>query len=314
MSILKELVGAPLDRGEPRLAECPYEGSVDRALWGGLRSDRLGYAFGAGYVSALRRLFAHAGAALPEGDVCLAVTESGGGHPRAIETTLREESGVFLVRGEKTFATLASRSDAMLVVASRGRTAGGKTAGGKTAGRKTADGKNELVVVTIPRDAKGVTIEDRPATPFAPEIPHAVVRFDDVPIASSAILPGDGYEVWVKPFRTIEDTHVLAAMVGYLAGVARAYGFDRNILAELVAYAGGLGDVGAREPTDPVTHVLLAGLFSSARKLAASLDSEWHHKVTAEERERWLRDMPLLLIAENARAKRTENAFAALAK
>jgi acyl-CoA dehydrogenase len=298
VTILKDLVGAPLDRGEPRLSECPYEGSVDRALWGGVHADRLGFAFAAGYVSALRRLFAHAGATLPEGKVCLAVTESGGGHPRAIETTLREESGVFLVRGEKSFATLASRSDVMLVVASRG---------------KTDDGKKQLVVVCVPRDAKGVSIEDRPAMPFAPEIPHAVVRFDDVAIASSAILPGDGYETWVKPFRTIEDTHVLAATVGYLAGVARAYGFERNVLSELVAYAAGLTDVGARDPSDAVTHVLLAGIFSGARKLAASLDSEWHHKATAEERERWLRDMPLLLVAENARTKRTENAFATLA-
>lgn len=300
MSILKDLLGtsrAPLDRAEPRLAECPYEGSVDRALWGGLHADRLGFAFGAGYGSALRRLFAHAGAPLPEGKLCLAVTEAGGGHPRAMNTTLREENGVFLVRGEKSFATLASRSDAMLVVASRG---------------DASDGKKQLVVVQIPRDAKGVTIEDRPPTPFAPEIPHAIVRFEDVAVASSAVLPGDGYEVWVKPFRTIEDTHVLAALVGYLAGVARAYGFDRSVLAELVAHAAGLIDVGARDPSDPVTHVLLAGLFSSVRKLAASLDGQWHHAVAAEERERWLRDMPLLLVAENARTKRTENAFASL--
>jgi acyl-CoA dehydrogenase len=298
VSILKDLVGAPLDRGEPRLSECPYEGSVDRALWGGLHSDRLGWAFRAGYVAALHRLFAHAGASVPPGNVCLAATEKGGAHLRAIETTLREDNGVFLLSGEKTFVTLASMSDELLVVATRG---------------KTDDGKSRLVMVRVPRGTAGVSIEDRPPTAFAPEIPHAIVRFDDVAIASSAVLPGDGYEVWLKPFRTIEDTHVLAATVGHLAGVARAYGFDRNVLAELVAHAAGLTDVGARDPSDPVAHVLLAGLFSSARKLAASLDSEWHHKVTPEERERWLRDMPLLLVAENARTKRTENAFAALA-
>jgi alkylation response protein AidB-like acyl-CoA dehydrogenase len=297
VSILKDLVGAPLDRGEPRLAECPYEGSVDRALWGGLHADRLGFACATGYGSALRRLFAHAGAPLPDGSMCLAATESGGAHPRAMNTTLREENGVFLLRGEKTFATLASRSDAMLVVASRGT---------------TNEGKNQLVVVCVPRSAKGVAIQDRPPTPFAPEIPHAIVRFDDVALPSSAVLPGDGYERWVKPFRTIEDTHVLAATVGYLAGVARAYGFERTVLAELVAHAAGLTDVGARDPSDAVAHVLLAGLFSSARKLAASLDAEWHHKVTADERERWLRDMSLLLIAENARTQRTVNAFVSL--
>jgi hypothetical protein len=281
----------------PRLESCAYEGTVERALWGGLHADRLGFAFVAGYGSALRSLFLHAGAPLPSGKVCLAATESGGAHPRAIETTLREQNGVFLLRGEKTFATLASRSDELLVVASRGQ---------------SDDGRKRLAVVRVARDAKGLTIEDRPATPFAPEIPHAVVKLDEVAVESSAVLPGDGWNVWLKPFRTIEDTHVMASTVGYLAGVARTYGFDRGVLAELVAHAASLVDIGARAPSDPITHVILAGVFSSARKLAASLDAEWREKVADDERERWLRDMPLLLVAENARSKRTENAFAAL--
>ena len=72
MSILKDLVASPLDRAIPRMEKCPYEGSVERALWGGLHADRLGHAFAAGYGSALRHLFAHAGAELPSGTVCLA--------------------------------------------------------------------------------------------------------------------------------------------------------------------------------------------------------------------------------------------------
>lgn len=299
VSILTDLVAAPLDeRGTPRMSDCPHEGSVDRALWGGLHADRLGHAFGAGYASALRRLFDHAGASLPSGTVCLAATESGGAHPRAIATTLRDENGTFLIRGEKTFATLASRSDELLVVASRGA---------------SPDGKNALVIVRVPRDAAGLTIEDRPATAFAPEIPHSIVRLDDVAVPSSAVLPGDGYDVWLKPFRTIEDTHVLASTVGYLAGATRVFGWDRNVLAELVTHAATLAAIGARDPSDAVTHVVLAGVFSSARKLAASLDSDWKRAEPAE-RERWLRDLPLLLLAENARTKRTENAFVTLSR
>src|SRR5262245_56585618 len=133
----------------PRMASCPHEGTVERALWGGLQSDRLGYAFVAGYGSALRRLFLHAGAPIPARKVCLAATEAGGGHPRAIETTLREDNGAFLLRGQKTFATLASVSDELLVVASRGQ---------------SDDGKKQLVIVRVARDAKGLTIEDRAPT------------------------------------------------------------------------------------------------------------------------------------------------------
>jgi hypothetical protein len=297
VSILKDLVSSTLDRGTPRLEECPHEGTVERALWGGLHADRLGLAFAAGYRSALRSLFARAGVPLPAGNVCLAATETGGAHPRAIETTLRDADGTLVLNGKKSFATLASMSDELLIVASRG---------------KSDDGKNRLAIVRVARDAKGLTIEDRPPTSFAPEIPHAIVKLDDVTVAASAVLPGDGYDVWLKPFRTIEDIHVLASTVGYLAGVARAYDFDRLVLAELVTHAASLLDVGARDASDAVTHVVLAGVFSSARKLAASLDGEWREKASAEERERWLRDMPLLLVAENARAKRTETAFALL--
>ena len=35
------------------------------------------------------------------------------------------------------------------------------------------------------------------------------------------LLPGDGYDIYLKPFRTIEDIHVHAALIGYLVGVAR---------------------------------------------------------------------------------------------
>ncbi len=34
-------------------------------------------------------------------------------------------------------------------------------------------------------------------------------------VADDELLPGDGYDDLLKPFRTIEDTHVLAAAVGW---------------------------------------------------------------------------------------------------
>lgn len=307
MNVFSYLLGAPLKRGSStgeetlarfssRLAQCPFSGNVERALWGGFHADRLGFAFAAGYGAAVRRLFEHGEVAPPSGAVCLAATETGGAHPRAIATRLDKEGGALVLRGEKTFATLASVADELLVVASRG---------------VGPEGRNRLRVVRVPRGARGLVIEDRPRTAFAPEIPHAVVRLTDVVVDERAVLPGDGYEKWLKPFRTIEDTHVLASTVGYLAGAARAYGWDRDVLAELVGIGLSLVDVGARDPSAPLTHVALAGLFSGARRLVASLESEWQ-KASAEERDRWQRDLPLLAIAENARTRRTEKALATL--
>src|SRR5690606_8056571 len=107
-----------------RLATCPFDGAFERALWGGFEADRLGYAFVAGYQAALDRLLAIAAVdAVPRRSqrMSLAATESGGAHPRAIATTLEAQpDGSFVLRGEKTFATLASAADELLVVASIG--------------------------------------------------------------------------------------------------------------------------------------------------------------------------------------------------
>ena len=71
-------------------------------------------------------------------------------------------------------------------------------------------------------------------------------------------------------------------------------------------------DVGAREVTSPLTHVILAGLFGSVKRLAAATAPEWT-KVAEDERARWERDQPLLLVAEGVRAKRSDRAFASFA-
>ncbi|MBX3192982.1 MAG: acyl-CoA dehydrogenase family protein [Labilithrix sp.] len=315
MNILTYLLGAPIARGPyssiaswmTRLPQCPFSGEVERAIWGGYHTDRLGYAFAAGYAAALRRLLDHAastqGLARPfpdpplSGHACLCATESGGAHPRAIQTKLDKQGGALVVSGEKTYATLATLADELLVVASRGSEQGGK---------------NRLRVVRVSPGAEGVTITEREPPPFAPEIPHAIVKLDGVVVESSHVLPGDGYDVYLKPFRTIEDVHVLAATVGFSMGAARAHGFGRDVETELVSLALSLVDVGARDPSSPLTHVILAGLFGSARRLLASLDGAWTARAPEEERLRWERDRALLLVAEQARGRRLEAAYASI--
>jgi len=313
VNILAYQLSAPLARGPyvdlatwlRQLPKCPFTGQVERALWAGFHADRLGYAFVGGYSAALARLFEHvgqaqgtpAGRAFPErplpAHVCLCATESGGAHPRSIATRLDKQGGALVLDGEKTFATLATVADELLVVASRGL---------------EADGKNRLRIVRVKPNAPGVEIVPRPETPFTPEIPHAIVRFKGVVVENDEMLPGDGYEQWLKPFRTIEDTHVLAATVGYLQGATRAHGFGHDVSAELVSLSLSLIDVGARDPSKPLTHIVLAGLFSATRRLVASLDTAWE-QAPEEERTRWFRDRPLLTIAENARGKRTDKAW-----
>ncbi len=298
-----------LDAWFVRLNECPFAEPIDRALWSGFEADRLGYAFVGGYHAALSRLFMREAEKLGtsverryawpsrEARISLAATESGGAHPRAIQTMLVEEAGALVLRGEKTFATLASVADEILVVACRG------------AG---LDGKSLLSIVRVRRGTPGVSIEDRPPTPFAPEIPHARVTLADVPVSSEDVLPGDGYTTYLKPFRTIEDSHVLAATLGYVIATARAHAFAPEVVEGALALVIALRALTPHSSTDPIRHLALAGLFACTTRLVAEHAGEWS-KAPAEVRERWQRDQPLLLVASQAREERTAAAWRDLA-
>lgn len=293
-----------IDAWVEHLAGCPAafrQTPIDRALWAGFEADRLGYAFAGGYRAALSRLFdpvlLEAGEPPLASRVSLAATEKGGGHPKAIETTLSAE---LVLDGTKTFATLAPGCDEMLVVATRG------------AG---SDGRNQLVVVRVRAGTPGVTIALRDPTPFAPEIPHARVTLAHVRVAARDVLPGDGYAAYLKPFRTVEDTHVLAASLAHVVRLARMDDLDPALAEGALALIVALRHVAlAMTPDDPKAHLVLSGLFYGARRLIADHQATWSKLASRgdEERaiaERWQRDLGLLMIAEMARSKRTEAAW-----
>ncbi len=71
----------------------------------------------------------------------------------------------------------------------------------------------------------GVRLLPMPATRFVPEVPHARVQLDDVHVEDDELLPGDGYDAYVKPFRSIEDMHVTLAVLAYLLREARQRGW-----------------------------------------------------------------------------------------
>jgi len=85
-------------------------------------------------------------------------------------------------------------------------------------------------VVKVDPRAPGVTLTEMPPPPFALEIGHAEVRLDTM-VSPEAVLPGDGYDAYLKPFRTVEDVHVHGARLGWMlgleiAGKARAARLD----------------------------------------------------------------------------------------
>ena len=268
-----------------------FGSSVDRAAAAGIVADRLGYAFAGGYRAALGRLVP--GIA---GNAALCATEEGGAHPRFIRTKLEPDGDAWRLQGTKRWVTLGTAAEELVVVASIGI---------------DDSGRNRLKAARVPATRAGITLLERPATPFAPEIPHAEARFEGVRIEASEVLVGDGYDAYLKPFRTIEDVHVLAAAVGYLVGVARASLWPRSWIAQAIAVLLALREIGAADPTSRATHIALAGAFALTHRLVADAEPHWA-TVDAEERARWERDKPLLNVAEKARAARIETAWSAM--
>lgn len=292
-SIVGEDAGAFF--GRHQAATAGFSTTIERAVAGGFAADRLGWAFASGYCEALRHLLP----ALIErdgtgGPAALCATEEGGGHPRAIKTTLSPDPNFgFVLSGRKQFVSFGSLARRLLVVATEG---------------EDAEGRSRLVVVCVPADREGVRMQPLPALRFVPEIPHASVQLDGVRIAPAERLPGDGYERYLKPFRTLEDCHVMAALLGWLVQMARRAGSPRSVVQELLLLV--LGGCGLMElpPLDDATHIALGAWLERIERLLTENESLWA-AVDAETRARWERDRPLLRVAGKVRAQRLAAAW-----
>ena len=287
---------ATLDAWWPRLldASAPFATTLDRAAAAGFAADRLGWAFAAGYHHALRALVPSLAADEP---AALAATEEGGGHPRAIATALRPTADGYALDGAKTFVTLGRHARTLLVVASTGL---------------DATGLNALRLVAVAADAPGLTLDALPATPFAPEIEHARATFTGVSVRAGAVLPGDGYALYLKPFRTLEDLHVVGAALGHLLAAARRHAWPEAVAEELVATLVAVRALAGEDPARASTHVALAGVFRALGRSAASAE-EGYAALDGEEGLRWRRDRDLLRVAKGVRELRRAAAWQSLA-
>jgi predicted secreted protein len=292
-----------------RAATAPFLRPIHRAIAGGFAADRTAYAFASGYQEALRRLLASRGESAnrenvsnlvdsenpspPEVKRALCVTEDGGNHPRAIQTRLVSADDGFALTGSKRYITLGTRAQELIAIASRG---------------VDDSGLNRLVAVRIPADRDGVIIEPMPPIDFVPELPHARVRFRDVAVAADECLSGDGYDRYVKPFRTVEDLYVHAAVWGWTLGVARRGGWPDDAVERIAALLVGLCALDAAPPDSSATHVALAGILARGDELRERFQPLWE-RVDDVTRERWTRDQPLLWVAGGARRQRREVAW-----
>lgn len=308
MSVLqqvKKILEQTLPRSRPRdswrqrvseLAPHPTAGS--RAGWynlavvQGAASASVGQAFVGGYQCALRRLFgAHAGTD-PGDTVALAASEQKGGHPRAMQCTLQREGTGWWLRGTKSFVTMGPQVERLFVVARTGT---------------QPDGRPRLKVVSVAGQDPGLRWQKPFVAPFVPDISHCAVELD-CQVAPDFVLPGDGYLRWVKPFRTVEDLHVAAAVGGLFLYHARRYKFAEEVLEEACAWLAAGHTLAAASPTDPTTHIALAGWLRQWAVLANPTRSFWD-QVPEEIRAGLLRDWALFSVAAKAREARRSKAW-----
>jgi hypothetical protein len=264
---------------------------IHQAIVGGFVADRVGWAFASGYQAALRALFPDA----PADRICaLCVTEADGNSPKAIKSSLRRNSTHWFLNGAKRWTTLGP-DGSLFFVAARDEAA--------------SDRRASIKVVRVSSDSPGLKIQTMPATRFVPEVPHAQLQFENLKLADAEILPGDGYDQYVKPFRTVEDIHVQAAVLSYLMREGQRLRWPEGWLERLSALLAALGKIADMPAAHAETHIALAGALAIGSGLIGECEEFWKKHAIDPAALRWARDRELLKVASGAREQRTKRAW-----
>lgn len=257
---------------------------LDCALALGLRCSNLSQAFALAYRCALQTL-------VPTLDksswAAMCVTEAQGNHPKQLQAYLDETQKVF---GHKSFVTMAGLAKQLIVIVKQGE----------------QDGRPCLKAVNISTADPHVEVSVMPAMKMLQEVSHGQVHFNG---AAGALLQGDGHELYSKPFRTLEDAHILVACSAMLLGQALRHQMKSGVVQKALSVMAVVKDLMQQE--EPWQHLQLAEGFSLFSLLCELFDQELLF-CTPEFAQQWQADKALFSIAAKARAARTEKAVQAL--
>jgi hypothetical protein len=122
------------------------------------------------------------------------------------------------------------------------------------------------------------------------------------------LLAGDGWDAYVKPFRTLEDVYVLSAMTAWLYGVGQECAWPQGLQLRLLALLAGCAEVGRQAPGNAAGHVLLGGLFAQFEGLKGEIN-EAMVGGPGQWAQLWKRDQAVMDLAAGARSKRLAKAL-----
>ncbi len=235
-------------------------------LLGGFLADRPAWAMVAGHQGAVRRLAWECDGLhlMPEGGiVAFCASEEGGAHPRAVHSSLTATAdGDFRLNGQKRWATLAPSATALLLIASVGRDGG----------------RNRLRALCVPSDRPGIGIAPMDLgerVTANPEVRHAVIDLNEVPVAPAELLGGDGYADAIKPFRTIEDLYIGAAMTAYNLALARRWGWPVEAVEDLLLLLAAAEALAFGPLDEPVAHLGVAALGRATARVRDAHAAHW---------------------------------------
>ncbi|MFJ2288418.1 acyl-CoA dehydrogenase [Pseudomonas iridis] len=254
------------------------------AVAGGRRMATPGLAFLVGYQAALRMLWPSAPLSL--GALC--ATEQRSLRPADMQTRLTD----LRLSGAKDFVTAGDAAD-WLLIAARSEEAGATP---------------RLSLAVVYPGEPGVTVAKMPALPLMPDISHGRLHLDG---ALCELLAGDGWDAYVKPFRTLEDVYVLSAMTAWLYGVGQDSDWPQTLQLRLLALLAGCAEMSRQPPNNPAGHVLLGGLFAQFDALKTEIDQALSEG-DPEWAQMWQRDQAVMQLASGARAKRLVKALAVI--
>ncbi|WP_460142850.1 acyl-CoA dehydrogenase middle domain-containing protein [Pseudomonas sp. S3_B08] len=252
------------------------------AVAGGRRMATPGLAFLVGYQAALRMLWPSAPLSL--GALC--ASEQRSLRPADMQTRLKD----LRLSGRKDFVTAGDAADWLLVAA-----------------RSEEPGETpRLSLAVVYPGEPGVKVEKLPALPLMPDISHGRLHLDG---ALCELLAGDGWDAYVKPFRSLEDVYVLSAMTAWLYGIGQDSNWPQALQLRLLALLAGCAEASRQAPNNPPWHVLLGGLFAQFEALAGEVDQALGNG-PVEWAQMWQRDKGVMQLAAGARAKRLAKALA----
>jgi hypothetical protein len=272
--------------------------TLEQAALGGRYSTNMSYAFSAGYQSAIQSLFKPETRALAS----LCITEKDGNHPRNIKSTLIKHKDSWQLNGSKSFITGAKHAEQLYIAVTEPSTPE------ECKNEEAINARPTIKMLAIAANLPGIEIKTMPPLPFVPEVSHGIATFEHVDIKAEQILAGDGYTQYVKPFRTHEDIHILAAVIGFRIGEAINSNWSQSSIEAHLMLLSCLLSLSTNNLTDPTTHILFSGCRTQFSNLIQQTDDEFK-KNNLEGFSDWKRDKALLEIASKAHKVRTQRAW-----